>query len=87
MRLTWILLGGRGEEDAQAGLEVCGRAAGVGEAEINTVGEHEGAGPGVQHVLGGSVDHPGDQLHVDLVLGGGAEGPGLGRDRVESRQD
>ena len=86
-RLTWILLGRRGEEDAQTGLEVGSFAGCVGEAEINAVSEHEGAGPGVQHVLRRGVDDARHQLHVDLVLGGGAEGPGLGRDRVESRQD
>ena len=80
MRLTWILLGGRGEEDTQTGLEVRGRTAGVGETEVNAVSEHKSARPGVHHVLGSSVDHPSDQLHVDLVLGGGAEGPGLGCD-------
>ena len=71
--ITWILLGGGGEEDTQTGLKVCRPTCGVGETEVNAVSEHESAGPGVQDVLGGCEHLPGDQLRVCGVPGGGAE--------------
>ena len=86
LSLTWILLGWGGEEDTQSGLEVCRGAGGVGETEINTVSQHQGPRPGVQHVLGGGVDLPRDQLHVDLVLGGGAVAVRLGHHQPETSQ-
>ena len=85
-RLTWILLGRRGEEDAQTSLEVGSFAGCVGEAEINAVSEHEGAGPGVQHVLRRGVDDARHQLHVDLVEGGGTVAPGLACRELEGSQ-
>ena len=50
--LTLVFIRAGGEEDAQSGLEVGGPAGRVGEAEVDAVGEHEGARPRVQDVLG-----------------------------------
>ena len=70
---TWILLGWGGEEDTQPRLKVGGPTCGVCETEIDTVGEHEGAGSGVEDILGRGEHLAGDQLRVDRVPGGGAE--------------
>ena len=81
--LTGHLLCGRTEEDAEPRLEVCALARCVPPAEVDAVGQHEGAGPRVEHVLGRGEDEAGDQLEVGVLVGaveraggllGGAEG-------------
>ena len=66
--LTRIFLCRGSEEDAESGLEVGRLAGGVSPAELDAVGEHEGARPRVQHVVGGRVDIARDELEVRILL-------------------
>ena len=67
--ITVVVVGVGAEEDAEPGLVVDGPAAGVGPAHVNAVREHKGAGQGVHHVTGCSVDETGHHLEADLLLG------------------
>ena len=66
--LTRIFLCRGAEEDAESGLEVGRLAGGVSPAELDAVGEHEGARSRVQHVVGGRVDIARDELEVRVLL-------------------
>ena len=59
----------RGEENAEAGFIVDGLAGGVATAGVDAVGEHEGAGLGVEHVRGGRVHISCHHLEGDKVSG------------------
>ena len=59
-----------------SGFKIGRLACLVGQTEINTVREHEGARPAVQDVLGSSEHLPRHQLDVDIVGGRGAVGGG-----------
>ena len=59
--------GRRREEDTQSSLEVGGCATGVAPTQLNAVGEHEGAGPRIEHVLGCRVHLPCHQLEMQML--------------------
>ena len=67
-RLTRIFFCGGAEEDAESGLEVGRFARGVSPAELDAVGQHEGARSRVEHVVGGGVDVARDELEVRVLL-------------------
>ena len=66
--LTRIFFCGGAEENAESGLEVGRFARGVSPAELDAVGQHEGARSRVEHVVGGGVDVARDELEVRVLL-------------------
>ena len=67
-KLTRVLFCRGTKEDAEPGLEVGRFASGVPPAELDAVGEHEGAGAGVEHVVGRGVHIARDQLEVCVLF-------------------
>ena len=67
-KLTRILFCGGAEENAESSLEVGRFARSVSPAELDAVGQHEGARSRVEHVVGGGVDVARDELEVRVLL-------------------